>query len=318
MPPRLLLLGARGFLGSSVARHIAEQHGAAELVLHARRIDGSDEPIGSTDGPQWLGLDLERADTRSFTELIDEAAPSVIVNCVGRTVGTPAELRSANVDVVVRLIETLEGRTGVHLVHLGSASEYGTQPRGVPVHEEVFAAPCTAHGVTKLEATELLIEAAAQRRITATVLRVFHPLGPRSPSNTLVGQAARAIDAALRSGLETVRLGPLGGCSDYIDTRDVARAVCSASSMAPRAGCILNGGTGIALQHVELVSKLAMIAGFRGEIVDDRVAVDRSRPDAWECADVDAIRRRLDWHAVHTVEDALGELWAATHELSRS
>jgi nucleoside-diphosphate-sugar epimerase len=59
--------------------------------------------------------------------LASTAAPDVVINCVGLTAGGPSELRDANVGAVVKLARALDGRTDVHLIHWGSAAEYGPQ-----------------------------------------------------------------------------------------------------------------------------------------------------------------------------------------------
>jgi len=311
MALRFFILGAGGFLGRSIVRFFADQPDIAEVVAHVRSADG---PTPTMAGNEWHALDLQRCNTAAFMELLDRAAPDVVVNCTGLTTGPPERLRSANVDVVDRLIDALDGRTRVHLVHLGSAAEYGIQHSGGPVSEDVFATPGSAYGVTKLEATEHLMAAARERRITATVLRVFNPMGRYSPETTLPGSAARQIDAALRNRSDAVHLGSLDSWSDYIDTRDVARAVHSASTMAPRSGVVLNVGRGVAVHSRELVSTLASIAGFDGEIVETGDGSTRSSPVTWNCADVRAIEAKLGWWAQHSIEDSLRALWCEVRE----
>jgi nucleoside-diphosphate-sugar epimerase len=244
--------------------------------------------------------------------MVDRVAPDVVVNCAGLTVGQPDELRAANVGLPIRLMEALEERPDVHLVHIGSAAEYGVQGRDGPVPEYAFAAPGSAYGVTKLEATERLTAAAAHDRISVTVLRVFNPLGRFSPPSTLPGHAARQIDAALRSGARSINLGALDSRRDYIDTRDVARAVLAAASTIRHAGSVLNVGRGEAVASQHVVESLAAIAGYDGEIAETSDQSVRSARVTSLCADIKAISERLDWSAKYSIEDALNELWNQT------
>ena len=66
-------------------------------------------------------LDISEPD--SVQSVLDDASPDVVINCTGLTAGEPDALRSANVGIVVKLVDALEGRTGVHLVQLGSDGE---------------------------------------------------------------------------------------------------------------------------------------------------------------------------------------------------
>ncbi|HEX3089463.1 MAG TPA: NAD(P)-dependent oxidoreductase [Ilumatobacteraceae bacterium] len=308
MPRRLLLLGAGGFLGRSIA-HFVAGNGGAELVLNHR---SENQGSAFDDVFESYALDLMTCRTGAIGEMVDRVAPDVVVNCAGLTVGQPDELRAANVGLVIRLIDELEGRSDVHLVHIGSAAEYGIQGRDGPVPEYAFAAPGSAYGVTKLEATERLTAAAAHDRISVTVLRVFNPLGRFSSPSTLPGNAALQIEAALRSGASSINLGVLDSRRDYIDTRDVARAVLAAASTVRHTGSVLNVGRGEAVASRYLVETLAAIAGFDGEIVETSERSIRSARVASLCADIQAITGRLDWTPQYNIEDSLCELWNET------
>lgn len=310
MPQRLLLLGAAGFLGRSIAHHVGES-GGAELVLNHR---STDVLPAFDDIFESYPLDLLTCPTGAIGAMIDAVSPDVVVNCAGLTVGQPAELRDANVGVVMRLIDELDGRRGVHLVHIGSAAEYGIQRGQVPVSEDVFATPGSAYGVTKLEATQRLVAAAEQERISATVLRVFNPVGRFSAPTTLPGNAARQIDAALRAGAETIDLGQLDSRRDYIDTRDVARAVLAAASTPTRPGIVLNVGSGAAIESRCLVRSLAAIAGYNGQIIEGKERSARSARVSIVCADVKAISAALGWSCAYTIEDSLRDLWSETSQ----
>jgi nucleoside-diphosphate-sugar epimerase len=306
MTPRLLVLGAGGFLGRSIVHHLADT-GDAELILHSR---GVDDRAGDDLDIEWHSLDLLNSAPGALADLIDEVAPDAVVNCTGLAFGEPADLRVANVVLVVRLIAELEECTGVHLVHLGSAAEYGRSIDNCPVSENAPAVPQSDYGITKLMATELLMRAAAEDRASVTVLRVFNPIGRFSPETTLPGGAARKIDIALRSGAEAIHLGPLDSWRDYIDTRDIARAVFDASVTTHRNGAVLNVGRGEAVEGTQLIKSLAAIAGYRGDIIQSAPRSLRSASVDWVCADVRAIKKELGWTAQHSIEDSLGELWA--------
>lgn len=306
MAPRLLVLGAGGFLGRSIAHHIAAT-GEAELVLHSR---GADDRAGFRDGIESHALDLLTCDTGAIAEMIAEVAPDAIVNCTGSAVGDLQQMTTANVVVVLRLIAELEKCKRVPLVHLGSAAEYGVQQDKIPVSESMPAAPQSAYGHTKLRATEHLMQAAAEDRISVTVLRVFNPVGRFSPETTLPGSAARKIAAALRSDAPAINLGALDSWRDYVDTRDIARAVVAAAVTMPECSRVLNVGRGEAVESLHLIKTLAKIAGYNGDIVESDARSLRSASVDWLCADVQAMKDNLGLAAEYSIEEALGELWS--------
>jgi NDP-hexose 4-ketoreductase len=313
MSSRLLLLGASGFIGRSIMREYVEEDFCGELVVHWHRRPLVDV---APDEYRLHQLDLRLADLNVYAHLIDTVRPDVVINCTGLTSGSDADLHAVNVDVVTKLTATLSGRHGVHLVHIGSAAEYGPQRSGVPVAETMLAAPKSVYGLSKYEATRRLMDSVAAGRINVTILRVFNPLGRFSSAATLAGSASLLMRDALRAGEDCIRLGSLSSWRDYVDTRDVARAALAAARERHNGGLILNVGRGEAVQSRQLIASLADVAGFDGSIIETAQGSDRSNVVPWQCADVSAIRDELGWTPRYTIRESLRELWDETqHEV---
>lgn len=308
MNRRVTVLGAGGFLGQAVCRALLE----VPVLVSVTALDRHQPTQGMLDALSipWVTLDLDLAGETELRQLIDRLQPDVVVNCVGLTSGTPAAMRSLNVDLVAKLVATLAGRTDVRIVQIGSAAEYGMQRERYPVTEAQYAAPSSAYGVTKLEATQRLLRAARDHRLPVTVLRVFNPIGRRSPPWSLPGCAAREIRAALARGDPAVRLGDLGSSRDYVDSRDVASAVAAATADRSRGGFVLNVGRGEAVLSRDLVESLATIAGFQGKILESSGGSARSAALRWQCADITAIREHLGWVPRRSLVSSLRELWS--------
>jgi nucleoside-diphosphate-sugar epimerase len=305
--PRILILGASGFLGSAIRRALTADSDLADVVLHYR--DRASGELYAPPDVEWHSLDLQRATPGECDALLNAVTPDVVVNCVGLTTGAPSELRDVNVGTVAKLAGALDGRTDIHLVHCGSAAEYGSQHAGRPVAEDVYAAPLSAYGVTKFEATQRLVAAAMEGRMAVTVMRVFNPVGRYSPARTLPGRAARELAHAVRHERDTIRLGSLNTFRDYIDTRDVASAAIAASLHGATGATILNVGRGEAIFSRDLVYSLAAIAGYEGTIVESGDGSSRSARLSWQCADITAIRNRLGWAPRHSIDETLSDLW---------
>jgi nucleoside-diphosphate-sugar epimerase len=302
MGKRVLLFGATGFLGTQVAAALAVDCRAGELVRAGRRAgDHRHDLVG--DGEAAL------------VRLLREVRPDVVVNAVGRLAGTDAELVEANVLTTARLLDAVRAAVpDARLVLLGSAAEYGAVEAGRRVTEDTPTRPVGAYGVTRLASTQLAALAAAAGRVDAVVLRVFNPIGPGLPGENLLGRAALQLRDAIRYGRGRIRLGPLGACRDFVDVRDVGRAVAAAALAGPVRDArdrVLNVGSGTALPAREAVWQLARAAGFTGAVEEADPAPERSAGVPWIAADITRIGRTLDWAPRHDLAAATLATWQA-------
>lgn len=308
MTRRYLILGSEGFIGSSVCRVLDTHPGLGVAIRHVRG-PVSLQSLHSWDRPHVL--DLESASADEIDVLLAWAAPQVVVNCVGMTTGTRAEMVGANIRVVRNLIAGLAKRPDVHLIQLGSAAEYGKSVRDRPAHENDLPDPISDYGRTKLDATRSVLGAVDQGLIRGTVLRVFNPVGFGSSPETLLGSAVVRMELALREQATSLRFGPLSGYRDFIDVRDVAWAAVTAGYTSTVNGSLLNVGRGHAVQCSEMIMMLAERVGFGGRIEETEGGSDRSASLDRQVADVAAIRDQLSWQARYSLEDALESLWSS-------
>jgi nucleoside-diphosphate-sugar epimerase len=301
----LLVLGASGFLGSTV-RGLLEQHPVlGEGVYVARQPPDASVP----DADRWLPLDVVRASAREIRALFAMVKPDAVVNCVGSTSGNAADLRAVNVLVPDKLVQALEEYGGARFVHLGSAAEYGIQEAGLPITETALCQPVGDFGITKLEGTEAVCAATEEGRINAIVLRVFNPIGAGSPLTSIAGRAAVAIRDAMLAGEHAVDFGPLATYRDFVDARDVAWAVLMAAATVATEATVYNVGRGEAVLTRTLIAELATVAGFDGAIRESRVRPSRAAQVFWQQADITAIRGRLGWSPRYGLQDTLETLW---------
>jgi len=312
MSPRVIVLGAGGFMGQAVWRVLAQDPDCNHIAVHFRR---PPEPAMLTHrADTWSALDLVDATAAGIIDLIEQSEADVVVNCTGATHGSLDELRSANVEVVGKVSAALATLSHVHLIQLGSAAEYGAHRTGEAITETTPARPVSDYGVTKLEATRQLLAAGCAGRLTATVLRVFNPLGRGSAPSTLPGRAARELDAAIRRGDDSITLGSLDSWRDYIDARDVGGAVAAAMHTVPDGATVLNVGRGEAVHTRDLVESLAAIAGFEGRIIESNDGSSRSSPVPWQRADISTTSSWLQWSPRHSIDASLQDLWSGVRE----
>ncbi|WP_018353060.1 NAD-dependent epimerase/dehydratase family protein [Longispora albida] len=282
---RVLLFGASGFIGRHVQAALAS---AGAEVLAAGR-----------GGP--IRHDLVTGGPSTLVGLLGSYRPDVVVNCAGLLSGSTAELAGTNVLAVARLVDACSF-LGMRLVCLGSAAEYGAVTEGRPSIEDDPCCPVGEYGATRLAATTLIRLAAEDGRLDGVSLRVFNPIGPGMPADTVLGRVLRQLPGG------TVRVGPLGASRDFVDVRDVASAVTAAVYARQLTEPVLNVGSGVAVPTREPVRMLCAAAGFAGELIEAEPAPARSAGVDWIAADLTRISTALSWHPAYTLESSIKEL----------
>ncbi|MGI5215726.1 NAD-dependent epimerase/dehydratase family protein [Plantactinospora sp. CA-290183] len=284
----MLLFGASGFLGGHVRRALA--------------------PYASLTCPRRDQYDLVRCEAAELGVLLRSVAPDVVVNCTGRLVGGAEDLVRANTLVTAKLIAAVAADApGARLIRLGSAAEYGVVPRGHLVAEDDPAVPVSEYGVSQLAATRLVELAGAAGRVDGVVLRVFNPIGPGLPDESLLGRAGALLRRGTGAG--HISLGSLAAYRDFVDVRDVASAVAVAAFAETLPERVYNIASGRAVSARDAVLLLAETAGFSGEIREDRPAPERSAAVGWMCGDIRRAGRLLHWVPAYDFAESVKASW---------
>ncbi|AZM91044.1 MULTISPECIES: NAD-dependent epimerase/dehydratase [Streptomyces] len=327
---RVLLIGANGYLGRYVADRLLADP-AVQLTALGRGDDAD------------VRFDLATGSPGALTRFLDAVHPGVVINCAGATRGGARELTRHNTVAVATICESLRrSGCGARLVQLGCAAEYGPSQPGSSTAEDAVPRPGGPYGVSKLAATELVLGSG----LDAVVLRVFSPVGPGTPAGSPLGRLAEAMRRAMQSGDGELKLSGLGVQRDFVDVRDVARAVHAASLSAAQG--VVNIGTGRAVRLRDAAAVLARVAGYGGALneLDVPHGTDRhglghaGRPQglsaigsprseataeqlaaapqpypypdgcgAWQQADVRTARDRLGWRPRINLEESLADIW---------
>ena len=135
----------------------------------------------------------------------------------------------------------------------------------------------------------------------------------------------------MQSGDGELKLGGLGAQRDFIDVRDVARAVHAASLSAAQG--VINIGSGRAVRLRDAAAVLARVAGYGGALHEldgppgaaahgpsaTRAPTRTTRPPvaypypdgcgSWQQADVRTARDRLGWRPRIGLEESLADIW---------
>jgi nucleoside-diphosphate-sugar epimerase len=305
-----LVTGATGFVGRQVLKVILD--GAArsancddEIALLGRRC-----PSGWPES-RFATVDLQ--DAKQTRTAIERIAPDVVIHTAGRTPPAPdEELYGINFWATQHLLGALRslGKL-VRVVLSGSAAELGPVAEDhLPVSESYACDPWSAYGRSKWLATKSGLSERAPLEVM--VARVFNPIGPGTPATQALGQFARRLAEAGQESLE-LTVGDLDSRRDFIDVRDVARAMVAIAAQG-RAGLVYHVGTGHSQRVGDGLARLVELSGRSVRLRVDAMLCDRRGP-ADSRADIDRIVTHTSWRPQVSWDESLNDLWNAACDL---
>jgi nucleoside-diphosphate-sugar epimerase len=196
-------------------------------------------------------------------------------------------------------------RRPARIVLSGSAAELGSvDPIHLPVDESHVGYPRDAYGRSKWLATSAGLAERAPLEVIAA--RVFNPIGPGTPPSQAFGRFA---DRLTDPGSDPVELqvGDLEARRDFIDVRDVARAMI-ALAQSGRAGLVYNVGTGRSRRVGDGLDRLIDLSGRAVRVSVDPALKSRPGP-ADSSARIDRIVSQTGWQPTISWERSLEDLW---------
>jgi len=245
--PKIALFGAAGAIGQSIARALADQGRAYRVVGRSeaalRRSFGAD-PLAeivtwNPDSPDSVKAAAKGIDT--------------LVYLVG--------VNYWQFELHPRLMRrTLEGAiaAGVrNVILIGTVYPYG-RARTAPVREDHPREPNTFKGRMRKEQEDILLQAHAQGRINATVLRLPDFYGPGVEASLL----HRAFVAAVKGGTADM-VGPIDRPHEFVFVPDVGPVVAKLADTPSAFGHVWHlAGAGVTTQR-DLVDEMQRQTGRR-------------------------------------------------------
>lgn len=284
---RALITGGTGFIGPQLER---------ELVDNG--FEGT--AVGRSSG--------DVTDPQAMRRLVAEVRPTHVFHLAGVREGELDELLRINVWGTVNLLAAVAAEApAARVLVAGSAAEYGETTRE-PVGEDHPLQPVTDYGVAKA-AQELAAAAVAARRgLHLTRVRLFNVLGPGEPTSFVASAIAGRI-AAIQAGTARppLRTGDLSTRRDFVDVRDVARALRLAAARGD-AGAVYNVCSGTATPIGRLVEELLAVAGL--DIPVDPTPEPAVLNVRGQAGTADLLRAATGWEPEHSLRDSLADVLA--------
>ena len=250
---RVLVLGASGFIGSRVSAVLAE--------LGAEVIRGGRAPRMDRPGPTRVEVDLTLPGTAAA--LLATWQPTVTFNLAGYGIDPrerdPGQAHRINAALPAEMAVACGALpqvrwSGLRLVHVGSALEYGTATGALA--ETTVPHPTTIYGQTKLAGTEAVAAACSSGQLAGATARLFTVYGPGEPPGRLLPTLRLA---AQESGPVPLTMGEQRRDFTYVD--DVVEGLLRLGSEASGGIGTVNLATGVLTPVREFIERAARVIG---------------------------------------------------------
>lgn len=292
---RVVVLGATGFIGRWVARE-ASRAGAA--VWLAARDEAAAAEVAARYGIRGTIARVDVLHAGELAAFYRHVRPELTCNLIGygvdRRETDPALADAINVDLVRRLLtlvpEAAAGSDwpGLHLVHTGSALEYGAI--GGHLAEDAVVNPTTVYGQTKLAATRLVEAAVAAHELRAVTARLFTVYGPGEHDGRLLPSilSARSSTTAvpMTNGLQQ---------RDFTYVGDVAEGLIRAAVQPTVPWTTVNLATGQLHTVREFVTRAEAALGLTPGRFHFGALPTRAEEMAHAAVTVERVRSWLGW-----------------------
>lgn len=259
---RALVIGADGFAGRWLVRHLRESGDAASAVV------GPGFHPTPDDDPGALQVDIR--DAGALDRAIAAAAPDVVYDLAGISRQGDREDLSLAVGVSVAgglnaLAACARLSPAPRLVFVSTGYVYVAGPE--PLTEESRLAPDSIYAAAKLAAERALLTLGPVVGVEVVVARPFNHIGPGQSDAFLVPTLARQIVAALPAADAVIRVADASVVRDFSDVRDV---VAGYRLIAERGavGATYNIASGSGVSVEELARAMGSVAGVDVRVED--------------------------------------------------
>ena len=314
MPPdrkRLLLTGATGFIGSSLADHLGRRPDLRlRLQAHRRPPPGAWADAGHE---VVSGALTDRKALRTWVRDVDLIVHAAADTDIKASVADPLHALDVNCRATMELLDEARAAGVRRFVYINSARIYG-RTQYLPIDEEHPFFMEDPYGASKLAGglyTDLYHRLYQMPTVNLVVFSVYGP-GQRPQGNTgvLAIFCRRVVE-----GQDITIYGDGGFLRDLLHVRDLCHAIELALDTPQAAGRRYNVGTGHGVT-IKALAELTITAGKSLGYSGSRLKYADALPgDVSNCADIALITKELGFQPTIPLAEGVREYlqWYANH-----
>lgn len=302
---KALIVGAAGFVGGYLARHLQEEYGMkvalTKLPHENLEIEGAD------------AYNLDILDKDAIVALLFRVRPDYIFHLAAQSsVGLSWKNPGLTVDInikgsinVMDAVRELYYKPKVLLI--GSGEEYGHIKEGeTPISEDNMIRPGNIYAATKVCQNMIGSIYAKAYDMDLMLVRAFNHIGPTQAPMFVVADFCKQV-AEIEKGLRppVMYVGNLSAERDFTDVRDVVRAYALLIQKGA-AGETYNVGSGHAVSIREI---LDMIISLSDKEIKVEVDPNKLRPVDVPIieADTTKLKQTTGWEQTITLKQTIDE-----------
>jgi UDP-glucose 4-epimerase len=259
---KILITGAKGFIGRHLARHLAQD---GHLVTGVGHGAWPEDEARSCGVHVWMNGEIRGSNLQVLaTQLhgVDTIFHLAGGSSVGAAIAGPREDFARTVATTAELLEWVRLESpGTRVIAISSAAVYGGGGTG-PLSESTDASPCSPYGYHKLMMEQLCRSFRESYGLEVSIARLFSVYGSGLRKQLLWDLCSR-----LSRAKETVQLGGTGAeLRDWTEIRDVARALGLLATSYHTDVFVTNVGTGVGTSVGRIAELVIQAWPHRAEI----------------------------------------------------
>jgi UDP-glucose 4-epimerase len=311
---KVLVTGGAGFIGSHVVDRLVADGCWVRVVdnLSTGRLQNITGHL-ERDKVDFVEGDVRDASVvEKSVEDVDVVVHLAAVTSVPFSVENPSFTFDVNVAGTLNLLRSCAEKKVGRFVFASSCAVYG-EPKFLPLSEGHPTNPISPYAESKLAGEKFCLGFHEKKLLRSVVLRLFNVYGPRQGVNDYYGVITRFIERG-RRGLPLVIYGDGWQTRDFVNIRDVVRAVSSAIESEYAEGNVFNIGSGKPTSVRELAEAVLESAGLDLQILNEEPRLGEIRHSY---ADISKAEKLLRYRPKVSLKDGLRALLANENEVNR-
>jgi len=302
-----LIVGASGFVGNNLAR---------QLISTGWTIHGFDRVSSSTTEVETTQGDLFNRTLLART--VADTQPHVIFHLAGILKSDQPELlyRIHVLGTEALCDAVLEAGIRPLIIVASSSAVYGPGLGSKPITEGFKPRPVTHYAISKLAQEMIAFRYFQLYDLPIISVRAFNLIGPGQPASLACSAFAQQIALAELRGGDSIMIGDLSACRDFVDVRDVARAY-EMTALHGHPGQIYNVCSGRAVSIRECLDELMRLTSRPLRVIVDPQRVQKMDVSI-QVGSAERLRRLSSWRPEISLQSSLADLLGAWRQIVQS